>query len=1458
MLTSSSFILFPGALTGNAAGDAMYVFQLAVTDGKTRVSVTDTVAFTLGGRPVPGSLALLGPSSGIALVTAFMLNASDWTAASALDQPLSYAFGYSSNGAAPVFLTPFQSTSESWFSASIYLPSGSLTLSVFVATARGALANASLSLSVIVDSAPPLGVAAAVNLAIALQLADQPIAALQLASSIATELNNNPASALGFCQRGDLLSDVIAAFLSSADGAALLASSARDASTLSLLSLVAHTLAALSAVPGELHSDAQAAALFSATALAGSAVIAAVQGPLFSAPQDLVTTLSAVSQAAGSSPATLQRIDSALSSLASHVVATLSAPGEQAVQLHSSNIQMQLSLDYASPVSTARLFDSGVSSGLQSASFFGPFSGSLPASASCSSDCAVQTVYIFTGFDAHTGVFSPPFAASGVSRLALSYRHGGPINVQGLGQPLNISLRPAAVQASRTASEATHAVCAFWSNGVYATDGSLGLPSPLPRGVTASFNASAYAAQPAAASESFKLLSTLHLAGGPLRGCTATILDCPYVGAAGAAWMDPADPFSQSTIVRCLDANSTMIGLGGLASSAGPPALLVFTGTACKLWRPGNSEQCWWSAYSQSFTGSGCVARAPTPATPTCLSVHLTDYSELAVNSSLHLSNAEQLSAPPQPLAAAKLAILLGIVLALFACMLLCAAVASASDRRRARRLLDEIFEPPHYLERGRFGFRRFAVDGTVWTWSLVPQRLGRDLSTDPLGRLAHFVGLPAGRLKAAIPEELIAFWRGTDVEEEQSVISSTALAFALLRVLSLVSIEELEQQQAVAGAHFAHARAKVHTPDFSSNVEFDSLVSLFVDLLAGSSLSAPSGWVQAARLWRVILLRHRDRGVAAGGWEPSHGLATALYAHEVMPDAPSARFGVPGYWDSASPESPYSRAFFERCAAEEVSSRRANEAGVALDFVREWPQEPHDMAGPDDFQERAIASCMPDILQDAFACGDGRIALSVWTTCLCVALLERLRCSWAVSGTGAPEKTLLDDADGWLARAALEQSQRLFTPGSTRSDALLSEDVALSADGAIQAARVAAEEQLVCWERAREVRIAFLRAKCAVFPAMGHQQPGSSIAGAGRRVAVDVLRSLRTQHPASTALAPPLSPLSCAQHVLLLFTRLLCLLAVATFFFSTRATHCCSSLRQLVGCDADASQPCRSYAGDCVAMQGLFSGLVIPGLDHSPSWSPLPQAVAAWRCQEGFPGLHRAPPFAQDLIIGTIAAALATALNALLEALPRISCEPPVSRQWLSASPLQLWLGAPEFGSFWRSGALASTRSLLLRMSARNSPSPLRRAAAAAASACTSAMLRFSLLASLGPAAMDAIAGRKAAPLRSALRAVLVEAKRRQVAGWLGAALLCLAWAVLTWLVLWLGLGVASKLGIAAQKDVARAWAVAVLVDAVVQSWAVLFALLGSIWRHCVLAWAWWMPQEEWLELFVDAGRAG
>ena len=1398
---SPTFALVPFAL---AEGGAVYTFRVtAVETGAATASVTawaDIQLPPVAPAPQGGTLALVGSSSGTALVTPFNVSSYGWSvgassrrrlqssgAINALDYPLSYRIAYmpASHQGAPITLIPSQAGGAEQFNASVYLPQGTWHLVVFVTSARGGVSSLADALAsaqaVTVSEASAIQLAGAASTAAALAAANQNAEALQLAAGVAAALSTSPASAGNSAIISSLITNVINATLSGANGLRTLNASAADTAASDTLGLAASTLAALTSSACDLSNTSRTAALTAASSLASSASAISSTSTAQATLQSIsnsaaVCPVQAQPVAATSCPgeqaqsATLTLAQSALSALIASALKTPSVTGGVGINLTSSLASIQVSSEYANSADApagsvaSQLFSAGSSTATTS---FGP----LPADALANYNrSSVAVVLLTSAFNSYCESLS----SSGTSRLeVVDPITGEPLPVLNLSVPISITLP----QSSQSPVSQSHAMCAYWNPvaKLYSTSGCLGLPSPLPRGITASLNASLYNLSLASSthsclapttlnadmSQSARLLRTLQFAGPLLAGCTPTILDCPLLGSGGRVYLNPSAPTTAPAVACPQPSSESAADSCSCLEPPGQTALLVFTGASCKLWHPNNAK-CFWNATVQSFQGTDCIVPPASAAhastlPPSCLCTHLTDFSAFAAPSVPVASPAQMVSITPA-LALTKARVFLAIILALFCTMHVHVAFTARLDRRQRNSMRAMLFSRD-------FGFaadaKKMCDQSTNgWIWRLhasVDEHTG--VLFGPAVRFAAAIGLPLARLQFALPEELIDFEASAD---NVNVMTSTALVYALIRVRLLIEPEELVRRQAES--------AELLGKPAPGMLGFNARVDEFTEMFGNQTLSRPSMWLACTRLWRIILLRRV--GAGGGGWDPTAGLSFALYA-----------------------------TLDETTHAHNVHPR--------------------------DFGADLVLQSCPEYLGTALSSAGEEIIHRVWTTLLVCAVLSRISVCRLARPAENETLTLLDEADEWVRRTVAGYF------GKSRADSLLHH----AADEFIAIAHSDADEVIRAWRRSLNLRAERLRAVATSgsFAATGgsnvftinrsHQMMGSVCITLGRR------------HEAFGTLFAPLSDgLTRSQRAALLLTTLLGLLCVDTWFYWARGTTCCNQIRALLACPPGRG-PCLGYAGDCADLQAQFADFYEGGL-QCPDTPGLAR-ISDWKCR-AFPDEESNR---DAVLVGLIAAAVSLPLRYVLEVMLRLSNEAEHEHTWLFFHPVthifMRGLRRDWLSWRWRDKAPSWPVRYLLHYEMQ----PFE---AALEALCDAVVYLFPTLTRRRGSGRVTLVHRD-------MDDALASAARRRAAFALGVLLVYITWALFVWFIVVYGIDVFTLVGSVSEYKFVRAWAIAAGVGQATQLRAILSVFSGGVLLHLADV-LWVMPHQVWLESWLDA----
>ena len=352
--------------------------------------------------------------------------------------------------------------------------------------------------------------------------------------------------------------------------------------------------------------------------------------------------------------------------------------------------------------------------------------------------------------------------------LAFSYTDGTPLEVGNATTPIRFTLPGVDTSGGEQAS------CSFWDTDAeaYSTEGCVGLPAPYPVGHNVTWLDNFTAHSNADLVLSWELTGPMVDDGS----CYAAVLDCtseqpgPYFVDPrtrelqlaihpATVYPDPWQPLIESAIT---------CGNG----STGPlRTLRVYYGHDCQLWQPDNEYNCSWNNVKQAFEGGGCVSQGPTR----CMCRHLTDFASARVPKIATCSLSDMTSLNPNDLITklklcvpalwiSQLACMLTrapyclrccslfqLVVILFGVMNVGAIVGVWMDMSQRKSALAA-------FQRPEMGFTEHP-GGELWTWCCTQEPLDRAVGA-PAGtavQLAHALGVPFARLRAAVPEALVA-----------------------------------------------------------------------------------------------------------------------------------------------------------------------------------------------------------------------------------------------------------------------------------------------------------------------------------------------------------------------------------------------------------------------------------------------------------------------------------------------------------------------------------------------------------------------------------------------------------------------------------------------------------------------------------------------------------------------------
>jgi len=450
-------------------------------------------------------------------------------------------------------------------------------------------------------------------------------------------------------------------------------------------------------------------------------------------------------------------LDQLVLSQASSLVAAGGSGAAQSIVTISANIQMMVAVTPPgdSQLTTQPLTVPGCPSS------FEPMPANL-----LPTDVGIITSFFALAFDPHAGTSG--VNTTGVTRLAFSYTDGTTLEVGNAMTPIRFTLPGVDTSGGEQAS------CSFWDTvaEAYSTEGCVGLPAPYPAGHNVSWLDNFTAHSNADLVLSWEL-------SGPMvddGSCYAAVLDCtseqpgPYFVDPrtrelqlsihpATVYPDPWEPLIESAIT-C-----------GNGSNGPLRTLRVYYGHDCQLWQPDNDYNCSWNNVKQAFEGGGCVSNGPTK----CMCRHLTDFASARVPKIATCSLSDMTSLNPNDLITKlKLCVpallisqlacvltraphsfrccsLFQLVVILFGVMNVGAVIGVWMDMGQRKSALAA-------FQRPELGFTEHP-DGELWTWRCTQEPMDCAVGA-PAGtavQLANALGVPFARLRAAVPEALVA-----------------------------------------------------------------------------------------------------------------------------------------------------------------------------------------------------------------------------------------------------------------------------------------------------------------------------------------------------------------------------------------------------------------------------------------------------------------------------------------------------------------------------------------------------------------------------------------------------------------------------------------------------------------------------------------------------------------------------
>jgi hypothetical protein len=341
---------------------------------------------------------------------------------------------------------------------------------------------------------------------------------------------------------------------------------------------------------------------------------------------------------------------------------------------------------------------------------------------------------------------------------------------------------------------------------------------------------------------------------------------------------------------------------------------------------------------------------------------------------------------------------------------------------------------------------------------------------------------------------------------------AGTALMLAVMSMRCTLPESQLASHYIASAAYFEAARP-------GAGERFFELLMKFKCLLAGDNVRKSNGWLNRARLWRLILLANDE-----GWYDPSQGIAFALQSTRgAPPPAGRVRSFFVRLWDKVrvAAEAVAFCFGFETSAEEDLEAddgdKDADEMAEAA--LREEGTAPADC--PLTYSVLAIINTVPRALRSSPVLSQ-RQARRIWCTALAVAVMDSMEVSWSVNqpgwpgqapvGNGKPE-TLMDRSEAWLDEQPLEPA-------------------------VLAAVRAAAERRAAHWRRVNDARITAMRA--AQLRSLSH------FGALCERAVGMLLRALCATHTTlSIFIAPYLDSIRRWQSFMALVTTILAVLTV-------------------------------------------------------------------------------------------------------------------------------------------------------------------------------------------------------------------------------------------------------------------------------------------------------------------------
>ena len=623
--------------------------------------------------------------------------------------------------------------------------------------------------------------------------------------------------------------------------------------------------------------------------------------------------------------------------------------------------------------------------------------------------------------------------------------------------------------------------------------------------------------------------------------------------------------------------------------------------------------------------------------------------------------------------------------------------------------------------------------------------------------------------------------------------------------------------------------------------------------MLSNYTLTRRDTWMDAARLWRFVLLRNRKSGLDGGGWEPSDSLAFALFAVD-LPAAPEldadtfpeqsraaamrAAEGAPVFWQR--PLRSIRDIFRNRGLAKAEHAHGELRTMLSL-YGRPIPMQPWHAPTPVlglealTFSLPAILNSVPDFMTATFE----EQAVRLWTTLLCLTVLDSLSVCWA--SHDITPATLLDEIETWIENMVARHHRG---EGLSRSAALLrasSIPEELSAE-VIAHARLLARETVLRWKLAHEHRLLLLRSATRAEGGIWRSY----------RVLGEAVASLQA---AGAMLSPVSDGLNRVHRWCLLVTSLLTALTIQTWLYWSKASTCCGQMRALLQCSPDPLAPCRGFVGDCADLKLQFASLahdnVHASLATSGPWAwqcAALQGLSTFECT-AFPDASRS----RDRIYsGLIVTAVSLPLNHILAVLFQMSADSEINHSWLSMQPqlhiVTSLLRLRTLGGNWR--WRDSRPFWIVRYLQRYDIQPLRSLLESFCSAAAALIIRLHGHSAAALNTLERVPEEEWEDVQKELRYIVA----RRVAGVLGMLSIYCVWGLCGWYVLVYGMQLLGLLGLSSENEFVTSWAVSLAVQSAYQVRYVLQALTLGLLSHFAFELVHVAPQHSWFEVWLDS----